>query len=104
MNETIVMWAYVFVIALAALFFATKLIAEEYSNKLMVLLDKVLVLGLVAMFIWNIYTITTGSYQSYQNAGTDVGGVIEIMVIAMFLIIRKRFLHNLKEAGRIIKG
>ena len=97
MNETIVMWAHPLMIALVALFFIVKLFAEEYSNKLVALLDKVLVLGLIGLFVWTLYIIiVAGTYQS-----TSTTSILIIIIVAMLLIIRKRFLHNLKETGRI---
>ena len=97
MNETVVMWANLLVIALAALFFGTRLVASKYGNKVVMLLDIVALLILAVIFTGVLYTAITGTYQSVSIAGI-------IVVIVLFLIVRKEFLNNLREVARIVKG
>ena len=94
MTETIMVWINVLVLVLATLYLLTDLIANKPSNKINIVIIAV-VAAISAMYA---YKTATGIH--IVNGMTTS---ISIVLLAMFLIIGKIFLQNIRETILIIK-
>ena len=98
MNEIVLMWADLLIVALAVLYLSTDFIANKPSNKIMMVIDEVLIMIVAVVFIALLYTIIIGTYQS-----TNFTVVFVITMTIMFLLLGRKFLQNLRETVKILQ-
>ena len=94
MIETIVMWTYLLVLALATLYLLTDLIANKPSSKTKAVISLIVTIILAVMLYMTVVDICKGNI---------IIGILAIVLSAILLIVRKEFLKNTEETILIVK-